>query len=446
MGQGQSVMAATESDIVIDGLREAVGGASWRGSSAPLRVLVIGDAFSFPNGQGATARVHAVARGLHEAGCQVRIVVTRASERPSALILNPEARGVVSGVRYEYAAGSSQRSPTFLGRRKAEVCGLLRAAVLAAHGCDAMLVYTVDSISIPLFVGFIARLRGASIVKDSCELPFVYARSDGLRRRYQDWYTRAVQSRYDGIFVISAYLDSYYERISRGRARRLLVPILVDVDEFAAASSATPSVPKMVLYAGDLGHTGEVEGLLRIFSRVIHRHPDARLTVLGDRPGTSRREDLLREADRLGVAGAVDFLGLVPRQSVPRHFSHAAVLVLPRAAGAFSTAGLPTKLAEYLATGRPVIVSAVGDIPRYLQDRVDAFLVPPGHDEEFESTLNWVLDNPSEASLIGSRGRELAKREFDYSNHGRRIVRFLRELRSSGALGKDELLGGRTYV
>ena len=53
----------------------------------------------------------------------------------------------------------------------------------------------------------------------------------------------------------------------------------------------------------------------------------------------------------------------------------AGAFALPREDALFSRAGFATKLGEYLASGRPVIASATGDVELYLKDDVDAFLV-----------------------------------------------------------------------
>jgi len=406
-----------------------------------LRVLVVGDAFSFPDGEGATARVHAVARGLSAAGCHVKILVTRPSERPSSRSSNRDASGAVGGVPFEYTSGTTFLSRSFWGRRGAEAKGVFRASLFAAQGCDAVVVYTTSSAFLPLALRMSARLGGAVVVKDASELPFVYESDTRLRRRYHRWHVAVVQRAYDGTIVISTYLDEYFKRVSRRGAVNLLVPILVDVEEYARASSATAPEPGRVLYAGSLGHVGELETLLRVFAGVVSRRRDARLTILGNHVGTARRDDLERTAKALGVDGIVEFAGLIPRCDMPDRLARASVLVLTRAAGAFSTAGLPTKLAEYLATGRPVVVTAVGDIPRYLRDGQDAFLVPPGDEEAFRSRLEYVLDHPEAAAAVGLQGRDLARREFDYRIHGPRIARFLADLRSRRA-GQVDMMGG----
>ena len=116
------------------------------------------------------------------------------------------------------------------------------------------------------------------------------------------------------------------------------------------------------------------------------------------------------------------FAGDVKREELPALFATAEVFVLPRPPGVFSIAGLPNKLGEYLASGRPVVVNANGDIPRYLQDGVSAYLVDPADEAAFTARLRYVLEHRDEAAAVGARGREVAVREFDYRRHGARLV------------------------
>src|SRR5215831_8712053 len=82
-----------------------------------VRVWIVGDNFGFPNGTGATARVHGFARALRDAGAEVRIFCVTPTELPDRANLNPEARGVHDGVAFEYACGTSTLPRAWLARR-----------------------------------------------------------------------------------------------------------------------------------------------------------------------------------------------------------------------------------------------------------------------------------------------------------------------------------------
>jgi glycosyltransferase involved in cell wall biosynthesis len=135
----------------------------------------------------------------------------------------------------------------------------------------------------------------------------------------------------------------------------------------------------------------------------------------------------------MGLVERVEFTGSVGRLEIPGLLREAAAFALPRASGIFSTAGFPTKLGEYLAMGKPVVVTATGDIPLYLRDGVDAYLVPPDDTHAFAARLAEVFADPSAAREVGERGRETARREFDIVSQCRRLADFMEEVGSAKA-------------
>jgi glycosyltransferase involved in cell wall biosynthesis len=399
----------------------------------PATVIIAGDKFGYPNGLGATARVAAYAQGMAASDACVH-VVSLATPGPSCADGgNSAASGVANGVSFEYACGTRVRGQSFLRRRliKARVpvrlASIVRARLAQAPNPKAILVYT-DSPFWIAAMALLAHRHGAKCLVDVCELPFVNERG-WARLAVRRWLQDNVAYRLaDGFIVISAFLDEYVARHAGHRAPRLRVPIMVN------SRSAETEVPtqrrsplRQVAYVGSLGHPGEMADLIAAFAKVTRDHPDATLRIIGaGRPGY--RAELLSMADGMGLGGRVELVGVVGRGQLPAMLADAAVLVLPRRDGLFSRAGFPTKLADYLATGRPVVVTSTGEIPRYLEHGVTAYLSPPGDLAAFADQMRHVLDNPAEAHDVGLAGREVAKREFDARLHGSRVIDFLRGL------------------
>ena len=88
-------------------------------------------------------------------------------------------------------------------------------------------------------------------------------------------------------------------------------------------------------------------------------------------------------------------------------------------------------MAEYLASGTPVVVTAVGDLPLYLRDGIDAYMVAPGDTEAFAARLRDALSDPR-AAQVGLQGRATAAEKFDPAVHGARIIEFIAALRGGG--------------
>jgi len=64
-----------------------------------------------------------------------------------------------------------------------------------------------------------------------------------------------------------------------------------------------------------------------------------------------------------------------------------------------SRARFPTKIGEYLASGRPVINNSVGEITRFLEDGVNAAYLCPGDSKLYGDKILEALDNPERAKV-----------------------------------------------
>lgn len=398
----------------------------------PINVVIAGLGFSYPHGFGATARVHALARGLQDSGARVHVVSLLTPHLDGDSGGNGAAAGVYQGVPFSYACGTRVRARTFLRRRLLEAkvpLGLWCAARRlfdGQRGPKVIIAYT-DQPTWITFMACIAKSVGAKCLVEVCEMPFVYehGRAEVAAKR---WLQDAVAYRLvDGFIAISTCLEGYVRRHAPGGLPSLRIPILVAISELEAETTvADAERPRQIVYVGDLRHEGEIPDLLMAFSLVVPEHPELRLNLVGGPPND--RAALAATVAQLGLSDRVVFSGIVERDTIPRLLRDAAVLVLPRRSGTFSQAGFPTKLGEYLASGRPVVVTATGDIPKYLEHGRSAFLVPPDDPACFAAQLRYVLDHEADAQAVGARGRLAAARHFDYRRHGGRLNAFIRGL------------------
>ena len=134
--------------------------------------------------------------------------------------------------------------------------------------------------------------------------------------------------------------------------------------------------------------------------------------------------------ERLGIADRVSFLGNVARSEVPGLLAQASVLVLARPRSPQADAGMPTKVAEYLASGVPTVLTRTGEIGAFLRDGVSAYLVPPDDGPALTAALDHVLNHGAEAAEVGRRGRDVAVQNFDYRVVGAHVAAFVARLRA----------------
>ncbi len=148
------------------------------------------------------------------------------------------------------------------------------------------------------------------------------------------------------------------------------IPNGVDLAQFKLQSQASaraalgwPDGP-ILLSVGNLienkGHHLVIEALLGL--------PEFRLFVAGDGP---ERQALERLAAKSGMASRVTFLGQVDHGQIASCYSAADILVL-----ASSREGMPNVLLESMASGTPVVATAVGGIPEVVTNNNAGRVIP----------------------------------------------------------------------
>jgi glycosyltransferase involved in cell wall biosynthesis len=142
------------------------------------------------------------------------------------------------------------------------------------------------------------------------------------------------------------------------------------------------------------------------------------LRIVGEGPERERLEALTAE---LGLVHRVSFLGI--RSDVQDIIADSAVVVHPAIWG--EAFGLT--IVEAMASGRPVVASAVGAIPELIKHDVTGVLVPPRSSAAIADALGDLLQNGSRRDRIGHAAREHAIQVFSLSAWVEENARLVRQ-------------------
>lgn len=400
-------------------------------------VIVAAPYIGFPNGMAATSRVTAYARGLASTGAAVHLILLGPSEIDETRALNTETSGVYEGIPFEYMSISTVKSASFFTRQWRLARGMLEARkrireLSTTSGVEAVLLYARSGWELAFFARVCSSV-GAIFAVDLAEMPYHDMPPGAGRDAKQVRYGRRSIGRADLVVAISRYLADYARMYLRPDARVVVLPIMVDCDEFRA-EAAPSSNPRYVVYAGILNEPKDgVQTLMRAFASIAGEFPDTILRLVGDSYdpiAASNIPEFSRFAGDLGISDRIEFVGHVPRAVIPGYLMSSAVLALARPSSQQADAGLPTKLGEYLAVGRPVVVTRTSDIGEYLEDGQSAFLAPPDDVEAFAARLRAALSDPGRAEVVGKAGRRVAERFFDYRVGGRLLAEAFDSVRS----------------
>lgn len=236
-----------------------------------------------------------------------------------------------------------------------------------------------------------------------------------------------VAKRLDGLIVISEHLRQSFIDQGVNPYKIKIVNMIVDPTRFIGLTKET--VPeKYIAYCGTVSNNKDgVDQLIKSFAIVAKNISDVKLYIIGKTPSTDDMINNLNLIDSFNLKERIVFTGVVPYAQMPQILKNADILALDRPDSIQAQCGFPTKLGEYLLTQNPVVVTKVGDIPKFLTNGVSALLSEERNPEEFANKLQWALTHHAEAAEIGKRGAEIAIKNFNCLTETKKLLSFLNE-------------------
>lgn len=180
--------------------------------------------------------------------------------------------------------------------------------------------------------------------------------------------------------------------------------------------------PPHFAYVGAIGRTRGIHEMVKALD--FSDGKDIRLKLAGNfqPPG------LKTEIEATTGWEQVEYSGWANRAQVSRVLNNvrAGLVVLhptPKILSAY-----PTKLFEYMSVGLPVIAS---DFPvwRRIVDKAGCgLLVDPLDPSAIAEAMQWILNNPGEAEIMGQRGREAMEEAYNWKTEEEKLIRLYQTL------------------
>ncbi len=158
---------------------------------------------------------------------------------------------------------------------------------------------------------------------------------------------------------------------------------------------------RLILSIGNLYPVKGQRHLVQALAYLADRHPGLHLAIAGRGDLAS---SLVQQARALGVEHRLHLLGL--RSDIPNLLAGADVFALPSL-----SEGLPLALLEAMFASRPIVASAVGEVPLALAGGA-GILVEPGDPAALAASLDRVLSDPGRARRLGERAGRRAAVEY----------------------------------
>ena len=228
----------------------------------------------------------------------------------------------------------------------------------------------------------------------------------------------------DRVICVSEAVRACFPPSPNLRERLAVIPDFVDCRHFDPAAVRVERCderPTMV----SIGRLTKEKGhrvLLDALPMVLREAPEARLVICGQGP---EEERLRRQAESLGVAGAVEFAGFV--LDVRPYLASADVFAMPSLSEGLGVAAL-----EAMATGKPVVATDAGGLPESVIHQETGLIVPAGKPQLLADALIILLQHPARARQMGEAGRARALAQYDRPRIVDRIIALYHEVLGGG--------------
>ena len=221
----------------------------------------------------------------------------------------------------------------------------------------------------------------------------------------------------DTVSCASGRLKIECEKLGVDRSRIFDAHVGADIKRFSPGVSGDSIRQKykiekpLILYLGQL-HGGQYVGtFIRTASRLINDYKkDLTFMIAGD---GYQAVELKKLGQKLNLNGKLIFTGAIPHELIPQYIAAADVCLACFEENEVTLCKSPLKIVEYLASGKAIVASNVGEVPRMLERA--GILASPGNIDSLVDGILKILQDPVLKSNLEKLARERAEKEYNWT-------------------------------
>jgi glycosyltransferase involved in cell wall biosynthesis len=223
----------------------------------------------------------------------------------------------------------------------------------------------------------------------------------------------------DVTITIVEEMSDYYRRNYRISLKRLFaVKNLVDLKDFKNLKPAElPSDAFYITYVGGMeSYIRNLEPIVRAASYLVDL-PQIRFLMVGDGAYKPRLEQM---AKTLGVRDKLILAGRVSREKALSYILASDICILPHLRTPLTDMGLPHKITQYLAAGKPVISTPLRPITRMFGPAIYPWY--PSTPKRLSEIVRELYSDPGLRSRLSTAGRHMVREKYNWEIEKRKLI------------------------
>jgi len=396
---------------------------------------------NFPYGGAAANYIRYLAQALTESGNNVEVLLPAATAFGISVEPDVSKKGTIGNVKYRHLFFS--RHPKNIIIKIFSIgCGIFNLVFnlvylsLFKKDIDIVVCYDTSFIYSCFYLSIIRllRIKLINILPEYYEKPKNIGLNLDTFRWYDFYFYIKHMTKYsNGSIVLSNYLKDYLVSAGKKEENIIIIPNIIDPSVFDKKNIKPFKEDYTTIgYAGTPTKKDGISDLIKSFSILNKKYRNTHLLIIGDiTNGDSVIPELKIFASAIGIPeSCITFTGLQSYVHIPELLHSCQILALTRPNGIFAEAGFPTKLGEYFACKKPVVVTKVGDIPLYFNNEEHAILVEPENIKSIVLGFEKLINNKDLAFNISNNAYLWVNENLNYKNISCKIEVFINHIQN----------------
>lgn len=369
----------------------------------------------FPIGLAAVKKQFFLAKGLKHKGHEVRIISRYAPGWFSSDYIPPV--GNYFGIDYIFCSGQTNRSTSWRVRNGLKLVGIIRELKILLKGNNIWIVSSRSAGTI-LYYGLVSLFSKSILLLTLVEEPSALDNGEDFKQRFNHFLYKNFALRFvDGFLPISTFLINNYCNLFPC-IPYIKIPAAAD---FASIESAPMNKKQgYILYCGSAGYSYAIDFILSSFEKTTTLM-ELFLVV----NGTSQQLRLLADKIRDNQKSKYIYIhSNLSDEELYGLYKSSVLLLIPLENSIRDMARFPQKIAEYVASGRPIVSTNVGEIENYFVHNETAFITE-WDPVKFSVAIETAMKDSQRQTQIGLKAKQNLRKDFDCYEIGVKLHNFI---------------------
>lgn len=386
-----------------------------------------------PYGKAASNRIKCYVKAIISQGINCKVLIFTRTEVYGKAPKNTKKTGNYEGIEFEYMGKTPLRDSNRIIRGINDILDklyLLFYLYKYLNQGDIVLGFADRDLK---FMNTIIRLthyKKAKFVRELCEIPYGTGKETQTTIKKRNYTFKKQFPLCDGIIAISNTLMNLAKEHTSNNCRIIKTPILVDFEKFYIPDKSSEAPIPYIFHSGTLYEQKDgVLGMFEAFGKASNILSETIHFISTGNPKESpQHQEILKIIDQYQISDKLTFAGYLYSEQIREYLSKASLVVINKHPNQQNLYGFSTKLGEYLAAGKPVVITRVGEAMNWLKDGESAYIVNPDDTDLLAKTIVDAFKDSEKRKSIGIKGQDVCRESFDYKKNGKQLVHFFYQL------------------